>query len=308
MSEVTLTAQEQAMFNALMEARKDMGSLIPFFKGCIYGDSGFGKTVIAMRLAQAINPPGKTIEYIDFLEGWVALLNHRDEGVLKNAHREQYEGISQIETLAKFIKMGVPPFDKIGTVILDEFSSMTKTDLDTVVKSRAAKDPSKDPNVPTQPDFYAGTERARRALTDLLQAQVNVIVVAHIREDKLNSGVTVTRPAFMPNFSDTFRQMMHLVANLSAEEFTAEDGTVDYKRSLQVHPTRRVNAKTRIGGLNVNVTPEELIPAVVEWMRGERESEPVVVIDAENDLTGDNVIVPDPAEESDSEDVAIEVD
>lgn len=298
-----LTSQEQAMLDALLDARKPMGELIPFFKGCIYGDSGFGKTVCAVQLAQAITPDGKTIEYIDFLEGWVALLNHKAEGLLNNVHREAYEGISQIEVLAKFIKMGVTPFDNIGTVILDEFSSMVKADLDTVVKSRAAKDSSKDPNVPTQPDFYAGTERARRALTELLQANVNVIIVAHIREDKDKSGAVVTRPAFMPNFSDTFRQMMHLVAHLTAEEFTAEDGTATYKRSLQVHPTRRVNAKTRIGGLLPNVPPDALIPAVVEWMHGKRESEVV------NDKGENLVVVKDSTESTESvEDALIEVD
>jgi hypothetical protein len=294
-----LTGQEKAMFDALMAARKPMNELIPFLKACVYGDSGFGKTVFSMQLAQAITPPGKSIEYIDYLEGWVALLNHRDEGLLKNVHRESYEGISQIDTLGKFIKMGVEPFDNIGTVILDEFSSMTKSDLFTVVKSRAAKDSSKDPNVPTQPDFYAGTNRADLALTSLLQAKVNVIVVSHIREDKDKSGAVVTRPAFMPNFSDTFRQMMHLVAHLTAEEFIIEEtGEADYKRSLQVHPTRRVNAKTRIGGLRPNVPPEVLIPAVVEWMHGNRESEPV-------DEKGNNLVVV--KEEESVEDALIEV-
>lgn len=295
-----LTSQEQAMLDALMAARKPLNDLIPFFKGCIYGDSGFGKTVFAAQLAQAITPNGKTIEYIDFLEGWVALLNHKSEGLLNNVHREAYEGISQIETLAKFIKMGIEPFSNIGTVILDEFSSMTKADLDTVLKARAAKDSSKDPNVPTQPDFYAGTERARRALTELLKANVNVIVVAHIREDKEKSGAVVTRPAFMPNFSDTFRQMMHLVAHLTAEEFINEEtGEAEYKRSLQVHPTRRVNAKTRIGGLRPNIPPEVLIPAVVEWMHGKRESELV-------DESGNNLVVVKEEEES-VEDALIEV-
>lgn len=288
---------EERMFAALMDTRKPMKELVPFFKGCVYGDSGFGKTVFAMQLAQAVTPQGMTIEYIDFLEGWVALLNHKEEGLLDRAHREAYQGISQLETLALFIKKARAPFDRVGTVILDEFSSMTKADLDTVVKYRAAKDSSKDPNVPTQPDFYAGTERARRALTELLQAKVNVIVVSHIREDKLNNGLVVTRPAFMPNFSDTFRQMMHLVANMTAEEFTAEDGSVDYKRSLQVHPTRRVNAKTRIGGLQPNVPPDYLIPAIVQWMQGNRESEPVEVLDEEKDLTGDNVLVKDSEDE-----------
>lgn len=313
MSEVVLEGADKAALEALMGKREQLSAKTPYFKGLIYGDSGAGKTVAAMKIAQAVTPPGKTIEFIDFLEGWVALLNH--PGLTARANRQQYEGLSQLEYLAKFIKMGVEPFDKIGTVILDEWSSMTQTDLDVVLKSRAAKDASKDPNAPTQPDFYANTERSRRAITELMQAHVNVICVGHIREDKLSNGVVRQGPAFMPKFSEKFRQMLHLVANLNAEEFTTEDGSPDYRRFLQVHPTRSISAKTRIGGLPLSLSVEELIPAILEWMRGERAEEPTAEgdkeLEAESGIetTGENlVVVDDVVSDGSSEDVAIEVE
>lgn len=297
---------------ALMGKREQLSDKVPYFKCLIYGDSGAGKTVTAMQIAQAITPPGKTIEFIDFLEGWVALLNH--PGLTARTNRQQYEGLSQLEYLAKFIKMGIEPFDKIGTVILDEWSSMTQTDLDVVLKSRADKDRSKDPNAPTQPDFYANTERSRRAITELMQANINVICVGHIREDKLSNGIVRQGPAFMPKFSEKFRQMLHLVANLNAEEFLDADGNPEYRRFLQVHPTRSISAKTRIGGLPLSVNTETLIPAIIEWMRGEREDEETAEGDKELEAetgietTGENLVVVDDVVESNSEDVAIEVD
>lgn len=302
---------------ALIAKRENLVGKHPYFKTLIYGDSGFGKTVFGMQLAQAITPPDKTIEFIDFLEGWVSLLNH--PGLTARTSRQQYEGISQIEYLAKAIKAKIPPFDTVGTVILDELSAMAKSDLDVVLKSRAAKDASKDPNAPTQPDFYAATERMRRTVTELLQAQINVIVIAHIREDKLSNGLVVTRPAFMPAFSDIFRQMMHQVTFLSAEEFTAEDGSVEYRRAFQVHPTRSISAKTRVGDLPTALKGNDLIVAIQEWMRGERASEQLSVvteeariIEAETgiEMTGENLkVLPDTHTESvDTDEVAVHLD
>jgi ABC-type phosphonate transport system ATPase subunit len=42
----------------------------------LYGQSGVGKTVEAMELAQRCTPDDKRILYIDTGEGWVSLLNH----------------------------------------------------------------------------------------------------------------------------------------------------------------------------------------------------------------------------------------
>lgn len=257
------------IIEALLDKRENLGEKHANAKILIYGESGVGKTVETMKIAQAITPKGKTIEFIDFLEGWVSLLNH--DGLTVRTNRQQFEGLSQLEYLGEAIAEKAPPFDRVGTVIVDELSAMAKQDLDLVLKTRAANDSSKDPNVPTQPDFYSNTERTRRAITKLLAADVNVLVVAHTREDKLNNGRMMIRPAFMPAFSEIFRQMMHLVTYLSAVEFTKEeDGTQTYRRVFQVHPTQSVSAKSRIGGLSVNVESETLIPAIIEWMKGKR--------------------------------------
>jgi hypothetical protein len=259
---------------SLIELRQDLSELHPYFKACVYGDSGFGKTVWAMKLAQAITPPDKTIEFVDHMEGWVSLANH--EGLRNRAHRQQYTGFSQVEFLALCIEKGVAPFDTVGTVILDEFSSMTYNDLDILVKAQRK-------DTPEWPEYYAGQERARRCLEKLLKLNINVIAVAHIREDRLSSGTIVTRPKFVPGFNEIFRQMMHLVTHLTAEEFTMDDGTQDYRRSFQVHPTKRVNAKTRVGHLRPIVDGDFLIEAIQEWMMGERESNVTDVIVKDND-------------------------
>src|SRR4030095_290281 len=251
-------------YEELLKLRESLPNLHPYFKACVYGDSGFGKTVWAMQLAQAITPEGKTIEYVDHMEGWVSLLNHK--GIRDRTHRQKFTGFSQVEFLADVIGKKVGPFADVGTVVLDEFSSMTYNDLDILVKVQKK-------DTPEWPEYYAGQERARRCLERLLKQNINVICVAHIREDKLSSGLIVTRPKFVPGFNEIFRQLMHLVTHLSAEEFVQEDGTADYRRNFQVHPTKRVNAKTRVGGLPVNVEGDVLIKAIQEWMAGEREDE-----------------------------------
>lgn len=292
-----------AVVKGLLAKRELLSTKHVNLKVILYGDSGVGKTVAAMQLAQAITPKDKTIEFIDFLEGWSSILNH--PGLTQRTSRQQYEGLSQIQYLGQVIKENIPPFGDIGTVVIDELSAMTKMDLDTVLKARAANDSSKDPNVPTQPDFYSNTERSRRTVTSILQADINVIFVAHQREDKLTNGRVVVRPAFMPAFSELFRQMVHLVVHLTSEEFIADDGSSTFKRNFQVHPTQSVSAKTRVGGLPVNVTIETLIPATVLWMRGEGKDE---VLDI---LTGENIVVLPDSDESasvDESDVIINVE
>ena len=271
MTDVTV---DQKMLQALIDLREPLSDLHPYFKACVYGDSGFGKTVWAMKLAQKITPEGKTIEYVDHLEGWVSIANHK--GLRDRAHRQKYTGYAQLEFLAECIAKEVPPFDNVGTVILDEFSSMTYNDLDVLVKAQRK-------DTPEWPEYYSGQERARRCLERLLSLNINVITVAHIREDKLSSGLIVTRPKFVPGFNDIFRQMMHLVTHLTAEEYTLDDGTQEYRRSFQVHPTKRVNAKTRVGHLHPIVDGDDLIKAIVEWMHGDRESNVTDVVVKDRD-------------------------
>ena len=287
----------------LATLREDLSNKKVNLKALIYGESGFGKTVASMQLAQLITPPDKTIEFIDFLEGWASLRNH--PGLTDRSSRQRYDGLAQLEFLALAINRKIAPFENIGTIIVDELSGIAKSDLDVVMKAEISKDPSKDENTaPAWPEFNINTQRMRKTITALMRADVNLIFVAHIREDKdEKTGKIITRPAFMPAFSDIFRQMLHLVAHLSATEAILEDGTTGYKRLFQVHPTNSISAKTRIGGLPVKAPAEILFPAIVQWMKGEREEEVL-------SSTGENVVKPDPVsyKVTELDDVSISVD
>ena len=288
--------------NYLATLREDLSTKNVNLKALIYGESGFGKTVAAMQLAQAITPPDKTIEFIDFLEGWASLRNH--PGLTDRSSRQHYDGLAQLEFLAIAIKRRIPPFDNIGTVIIDELSGMAKAHLDVVNKNSIEKDPSKNEDTPPAwPEFLINTQALRKTVTELMRADVNLIFVAHIREDKdEKTGKIITRPAFMPAFSDIFRQMLHLVAHMTASE-VSEDGKTGYQRLFQVHPTQSISAKTRIGGLPVVVPIDVLIPVVVDWMKGEGKEE-------ELSVTGENLVVlPDSSSSvEESDDVSISVE
>lgn len=261
-----MTASAAEKMQALLDSMEDLEVITPHAKIMIYGESGVGKTVEAAMLAQAITPKDKRILYVDAVEGWVSLLNH--DGLTNRTSRMKYLGRSQIDSICAAIKAGNETMSKFGTIILDELSTMSKNDLDVVLRSRAAKDAGKDPDVPTQPDYLSNTERMRRTSIELLGLSVNVILVSHLREDKdQRTGVISIKPAFMPKFSETLRENCHVVAHMTADERTSEDAEgVKYVRVLQVYPTKSVVAKTRIGGFATRVKVEEFNEKVAAWL------------------------------------------
>ena len=256
---------------ALLDSMQDLENATANAKIMLYGESGVGKTVASMEIAQAITPPDKRIVYIDAVEGWVSLLNHK--GLTNRTTRMKYLGRSQIDEVVKALRNGDERFAKFGTIVLDEFSTMSKNDLDIVLAARAAKDRGKDPDVPTQPDFFANTERMRRTSLNLLGLGINIILVSHLREDKdQRTGTTFIRPAFMPKFSETLRENVHVVAYMTADQQIRDEEEI-YVRALQVHPTKAIVAKSRVGGLNPSVTVPEFIEGLTEWMNGDREDQ-----------------------------------
>ena len=270
------------LMQALLDSMQDLTDATANVKTMIYGESGVGKTVLAMEMAQRLTPGDKRILFLDTYEGWVSLLNHPE--LKKRSARMKYQGLSQIDLLVQAIQADTP-FADIGTVVVDEISSIAKKDLDNVLNTRAAKDPSKDRDVATQPDMGANTERMRRTFGDLLAMDINVILVSHIREDAdARTGVKTIRPGMMPKMSVTIREQLHDVVHMTADEIRDEEGNVGYTRSLQVLPTRGVVAKTRVGGLDIHTSTADYIRAVGEWMRGDRESLDPETIEVADDL------------------------
>ncbi len=78
----------------------------------------------------------------------------------------------------------------------------------------------------------------------------NLILVSHEKEDKDEAdGIIKISPAVTPKLGQTLMGLMDVVGHLTLQ--TDKDG--NQTRFLQVSPSRRVAAKTRIGGLATNI-------------------------------------------------------
>lgn len=263
------TGQEKALLDALNSLVVPMVNTSPKFKGMFYGESGAGKTVLAMELAHKLKGDGKII-YIDSVEGWVSLLNHPgliDESVM----RMTYQGLSQLDTLIMAIVNGYAPYDDVTVIVHDELSVIAKLDLDRVLEVNAKKEAGKDPDTATWPDMNANTQRVRRVVTKLLQLPVHQIILAHQRDDVNEKGKIIVRPDFMPKLSKSIRESLHMVGHMTAKEVRNGDD-MDYVRTVQTHPTSSVIAKSRIGGLPVHSMGSELEVAILDWLGGKGET------------------------------------
>jgi hypothetical protein len=90
----------------------------------------------------------------------------------------------------------------------------------------------------------------------------------------------------MESIEGTVKENVHVVARMTAE-VTNRTGIPLYKRTLQVHPTTMVVAKTRVGGLEILVTPQQFNDRVDQWLQaGGRlvDETEVVELDSEKKL------------------------
>lgn len=266
-------ATNAELLAALESSMASMDDSVPAVRGIVYGESGTGKTVITMMLAQAICPPDKRILYVDYAEGFATLKASRWKHLTKRTDRMRYQGITQISTVADMYddpnEAVNGRFRQYGVVVLDESSAMANQSLLTIVKARAAKDATKDPDTPTQPDMNASTNRVYSSVAALYRAPWHVLQIAHIRKDKDNLNIEVTAPGFMPALGGKLRQDALFVAFVKCDEKETDTGT-EYTRTIQVHPTRRIVAKSRIDGLDVTISPDTFIEAVREFTSGTR--------------------------------------
>jgi hypothetical protein len=286
---VALDKNNLAKLTSMVEDLTDL-SVKPDFKGMIYGDSGAGKTIAAVALAQRITGDSRTILYVDSGQGWVSLENHPT--LKQRVQRLRFATLAQLELVEQAIRNGSDVFGSVGTIIIDEASTVATLDLDRVVTKRAEVDAGKDPDTPTQPDFNTAGNRVRKVFDALGKLDgVHFIMVAHVRKDKDNRGVEVTSPRFLPAVNSRIREPLHLVAYMTADLVPSSEGEVNYRRVLQVHPSRQIVAKTRIGGFGAEITPKDLIKGVDEWINKNREtvdkqtvvSEPVVEMPSESE-------------------------
>lgn len=229
-----LEAMEQLMFDPTVGR----------FKGLIYGDPGAGKTALGASIGE------KVLFVVADPGGFEALFNHPELGLGTRIKTIQYDGISQLEALADIFVEGGTSYDQYDTVMLDTMSNIASLDRDVITKVKMKKKGDSFAWEDQQwPIYNETTLRVTTALLKLMLAPVNVVMTAHSMEREIN-GRQITRPKFSPEIFASISGQCSMIAYMTANEAGVDnDGSVNYKRKIQYHPTRSIVAKTRIGGL-----------------------------------------------------------
>lgn len=235
----------------------------PPLKICIMGDQGTGKTYSAMELLQLITPEDKKIIYSDSGEGWSTLQN--EPKLKRRVMRQPYENLEQLLILAAAIRDKVPPFDKVGAVLLDEYSSMVKGDKTWIVKARSQQAEKKgefrDPFMPQRPDYLASQIRSEEVVSAFLSCGIHVGFVSH---EKLDKDTLMIRPDFAPGAANDFQRLLHSVIRATVK---LDKGTKEVTRQFQLQQIgNRVSVKNRVGGLgNFCSNMTEFAEAYKKW-------------------------------------------
>lgn len=236
----------------------------PKFKGAVYGMPGTGKTVTSFRIAQALATEEKPgILYIDTAENWSSLLNHPE--LMDNVLRFQYTTWDDMLIMANMILNEEPPFNKIGSIIIDEYNSYTDYDVRWITEQRSKhaeldSKPYRDPYFPQLPDYLSGVIRSDLLLDGLMKLDVNLICVSHAAKDKDTRWLA---PDMGAKTRQGFIRKLHVVAY--AELNDKVKGNDRFTLRLTPLASQKIEAKGRIGRLGDVVTVDQLIDAYKNW-------------------------------------------
>lgn len=211
----------------------------------IYGPKGAGKTVFCARAKDCI--------VLDTENGRRALLNHaelRKVPVLRVASFNDMdeiawafrEGDLQKYVLEKYGQLSVKTF------VIDTLDVLADKAASALLDRAVAKNPARDPYLVSEAEYKTRNELFKRLTQDWANLGVNLIFTAHRMDDKDQNARMFYRPALSGTMAGSMGGFVDLQGYLTADE-TDTEGV--YVRHLQVHPTRTVDAKTRIGNLPV---------------------------------------------------------
>lgn len=264
-------------------------------KGVFYSASGNGKSHLAMEVADKITPPEKAWLLVDTSDNHtIADQINNGSGPQKPWTRLPFTFIEDLENIAEAIAAGVAPFNSIGTIILDEGSKMAKQDVDRIFDQRQGEGKTIE-ETPGWGEYRPGMIRYRRMLAKLMAVPgLNVLVVAHetgpVKNlDKIHADFPIA----------TYTEVkgnMTFVARVTADEKTrpGSDEAV-YERTIQIHPTKAYDAKSRLGTNLVKMPTDWFPDLILQWLSSQEEYTEIT-----EDQQGDDVIKQAPTEEEGS--------
>lgn len=263
----------------LLASMTDMKAMhVPAMIG-IYGDQGTGKTKTGMEFLQRITPPEKKIVYIDSAANWTTLQNHPE--LMNRVKFMEYENMEQLQALATVLRTQPALREKIGAVMMDEYSIMSARDQAWIVRVRseqfAQENKFKDPYQPTLPDYLGQKIRSGETVNMFLASKVHCVFIAHEKLD----DIKVIQPDFPEKTGKEWQRLLHGVYHATYEE---PNGKPTYK--LQLKPVNRISAKNRIGGLGTYATIEEIADAYKQW--GITEDKPQGIVEEAIEETNDS--------------------
>lgn len=246
-----------------------------YYKGVLYGEFGKRKTTTACR---CIRQRGIVL-HAD--RGWNVVLNHPDEfRIGDNLIPLQYEGLSQVTAVVDAIVSNQEPFGGSDLIILDTVSQMQERYIDflnenfTIFGRESAKPlpgkkdmftdkPLQEVAITGLPDYHLTRNKMRPIIDLLVQAPVNVLFLAHVREPsaiEISKGILAKRP----NLTDAVWKLIARDATfIGFMEEKKSEFTIDFQ------PTPRMHAKSQIATLtDKKIKAEELPKYLLEWQDG----------------------------------------
>ena len=247
------------------------------FIGCIYGPSGTGKSVLAAMIARALAKlnDGDIIIDFDTSQGYVSWQNipgltHPN---LKPIPFTTYDDIRKV---ILGIKKGIPPFDRVRVIILDEYSKMQEINVLRVHEARekgqfaAARNAAPSQSlVPEGIDYQIDLAMFRKMNSELSELRnVHIISVAHQEDKKDRQGNVISVfPSFGPKVARNVKEAAHLTAHITAKitKDPKNPAVSRIERTAQVHPSLMVDAKCRLNISSTSVPADSLPVLIRDW-------------------------------------------
>lgn len=250
------------------------------FKAMLYSPFGTGKTTLGLQILDKIVPDDKIILHVDTSDNKDVI---PDAGISHPVQPVRFTTIEDLRLVTEAMIEGQDPWSRVGGILMDEASTMVEEDLDRVYESRKAHIESGKirmpadgvPLTPDWADYRPALTRFRSMLANLYDIpNMHIILIAH-EDTKMNgTNLLEIRPNMPPKTLQALARPLHLLGRVSATVGQDFKGVAEYQRDIQIHPVKKVVAKSKIGISSVKFNAEELPDLVHQWyMRGAKVEE-----------------------------------